>query len=454
MTCTVIHNAIAFTVDAHDQIYANATLVIRGDRITAIGSSDTISIPPDATETIDCQGKMAVIPGLIDVHSHSSLLRGVTENLQLLDWLPRYQLEHRALTEADAYYAAMLCYLEALKGGTTCVMDMYRFMHRCADAAADLGIRVNLVPYAADAPGKDFFETAVTNRKLIETHHLSQNGRVRVWMGLEHLFYCTPALFAHAHDCAKDYGVGIHTHSSEQKEEVEAVEQHFGQRPIALFRDYGILGSSTAIAHCVWLNDDEIKILADTGTAVAHCPTSNAKLAGGIAPILEFHQAGITVGLGTDGNISNNNLDMFEAMKFASLLQKVHRNDAAALPAPQTLRMATHDGAKLLGLGDELGSLEVGKKADVVLIDLQQANLLPIVWDDSDLNLLWNLVYAARGSNVHTVFVDGRKVIEAGRSTQVDELDLFTAVQRQTQDLMQRRQTFKATLTPVVGKVS
>jgi 5-methylthioadenosine/S-adenosylhomocysteine deaminase len=451
MACTVIHNAIAFTVDAQDRIYANATVVLRDDRIAAIGPSEAVAMPSDATETLDAQGKLAVIPGLIDVHSHSSLLRGVTENFQLLDWLPRYQLEHRALTEADAYFAAMLCYLEALKGGTTCVMDMYRYMHRCAEAAGDLGLRVNLVPYAADAPGKDFFETAATNRTLIETHHQSQNGRIRVWMGLEHLFYCTPALFAHARDCARDYGVGIHTHSSEQREEVEAVEQAFGQRPIALFHDYGILGPTTAIAHCVWLNADEIKLLADTGTAVAHCPTSNAKLAGGIAPILELHQAGITVGLGTDGNISNNSLDLFEAMKFASLLQKVHRFDAAALPAPRTLRMATHDGAKLLGLGDELGSLEVGKKADLVLIDLHQANLLPIVWDDGDLNLLWNLVYAARASNVHTVFVDGRKVIAHGRSTQVNEADLFAAIQRQTQDLMQRRQAFKGTLTPVVG---
>ncbi len=450
MGCTVIQNAIAFTVDAQDTIHANAQIVLRGDRIESIGPNDTW--PSDATEILDCQGKMAAIPGLIDVHSHSSLLRGVTENLQLMDWLPRYQLEHRALTETDAYYAALLCYLEALKGGTTCVMDMYRYMHRCADAASDLGLRVNLVPYAADAPGKDFFETAATNRKLIETHHLSQNGRMRVWLGLEHLFYCTPEMFAHARACADEYGVGIHTHSSEQKEEVAAVEQHFGQRPIALFKDYGILGERTAIAHCVWLNDDEIKMLADTGTAVAHCPTSNAKLAGGIAPILALHQAGITVGLGTDGNISNNSLDLFESMKFASLLQKVKHYDAAALPAPQTLRMATIQGAKLLGLDHEIGSLEVGKKADLVLLDLQQPNLMPVVWNEGDVNVLWNLVYAARAANVHTVFVDGRKLVAAGQSTQVNEVEVLTAVQRQAQDLMGRRAAFNASLVPVVNE--
>ncbi|WP_421655044.1 amidohydrolase family protein [Leptothermofonsia sp. ETS-13] len=451
MGCTVIRHAIVFTVNADDVIYSDGTVVLQDDRIVDVGSSEEVFVPDDATQTIDCQGRMAVIPGLIDVHSHSSLLRGVTENLQLLDWLPRYQLEHRALNEEDAYYAALLCYLEALKGGTTCVVDMYRFMHRCADAAGVLGMRVNLVPYAADMPGKDFFETPETNRKLIETHHLSQNGRVRVGVGLEHLLYCSRDAFAKARAYSEEYGVRIHTHSSEQKEEVEAVVQHFGQRPIALFNELGILGEKTAIAHCVWLNEDEIKLLADTGTSVAHCPTSNAKLAGGIAPILEMKQAGITVGLGTDGNISNNNLDLFEEMKFASLLQKVHRYDAAALSAPETLRMATIEGAKLLGLDHEIGSIEAGKKADLLLVDLWQPNLMPLVWDNNDTNVLWNLVYAAHGSNVHTVFVDGEMVVQAGRSTRVNEAEVLEAIQGQTLDHLKRRESFKSTLNPVVS---
>jgi 5-methylthioadenosine/S-adenosylhomocysteine deaminase len=450
MGCTVVRHAIVFTVDPTNAIYADGTVVFRGDRIVAVGATETIPLPPDVNQIIDCQGRMAVIPGLIDAHSHSSLLRGVTENMQLLDWLPRYQLEHRALNEEDAYYAALLCYLEALKAGTTCVMDMFRLMHRCADAAGDLGIRVNLVPYVADMPGKDFFENLETNRRLIESHHGAKGGRVQVWVGLEHLFYCSKDAFAKARELSDHYGVRIHTHSSEQKEEVEAVVQHFGKRPIELFHDYGILGEKTAIAHCVWLNSDEIQLLADTGTSVSHCPTSNAKLAGGIAPVLEMQQAGITVGLGTDGNISNNSLDMFEAMKFASLLQKVHRYDAAALAAPDTLRMATIEGAKLLGLDGEIGSIEVGKKADLVLVDLWQPNLMPLVWDGADTNVLWNLVYAARGSNVNTVFVDGEMVVQSGRSTRVSEAHVLEQIQLQTLDLMKRREPFKATLTPVV----
>jgi 5-methylthioadenosine/S-adenosylhomocysteine deaminase len=359
-------------------------------------------------------------------------------------------LEHRVLTEEDAYYAALLSYLEALKGGTTCVMDMYRYMHRCAEAAGVLGLRVNLVPYAADMPDKDFFETPETNRQLIESHHLSQNGRIHVWIGLEHLFYCSKDAYARAREYADHYGVRIHTHSSEQAEEVKAVVRHFGKLPMFLFQELGILGPKTAIAHCVWLTDSEIRILADTGTSVVHCPTSNAKLAGGIAPILELKQLGVTVGLGTDGNISNNNLDMFETMKFASLLQKVDRYDAAALPAPDVLRMATIEGAKLLGLDKEIGSLEPGKKADVVLIDLWKANLMPLIWEDGDTNILWNLVYAARGGNVHTVFVDGEMVVQAGRSTRVEEGAILENVQSQALSLLRRRELVKADLNPVV----
>jgi 5-methylthioadenosine/S-adenosylhomocysteine deaminase len=452
MGCTVIRNAVIFTVDDNNTLYPNGVIVLRDDRIEAIGAVDATLLPDDVTHTIDCQGQMAVIPGLIDVHSHSSLLRGVTENLQLLDWLPRYQLEHRALTEEDAYYAGLLCYLEALKAGTTCVMDMYRYLYRCAEAAGVLGLRVNLVPYVADHPDKNFFETPETNLKLIQTHHDSQNGRVKVWMGLEHLFYCSPAAFAKARDCANDYGIRIHTHSSEQREEVNAVVKHFGKRPIQLFKEYGILGPDTAIAHCVWLDAEEINLLADTGTSVAHCPTSNAKLAGGIAPVLEMQQAGITVGLGTDGPISNNSLDLFEAMKTASLLQKVSRYDAAALPAMDALRMATIEGAKLLGLSHEIGSLEPGKKADLVLIDLWQPNLMPLIWDEEDTNILWNLVYAAKGANVHTVFVDGEMVIQGGQSTRVEESLILESIQRQTLELLKRRKAFQSILIPVVSK--
>ena len=431
-----LRDAAIFTVDPDNRVIPRGTLIVEDGRISAVGPSDELIIPP-GMPVIDASGH-ALLPGLIDAHSHSSLMRGVTENMQLMEWLPYYQLEHRALTEEYAFHSARLCYLEALKSGTTCVMDMYRFMHRCADAAGEIGLRVNLAPYVADEPGKDFFATRAENRALIHSHHGSQNGRIQVWMGLEHLFYCTPDAYREALECQAEYGVGIHTHACEQKEEDDAVKAHFGRRSIAQLDHYGILGERTLIAHCVWLNDEEIKRIADTGTAISHCPISNAKLASGVARVPEMLAAGITVGLGTDGPVCNNSLSLFEEMKFASLIQKATRLDATVLPADQILRMATINGARALGLGDRIGSLEVGKQADLLLLDLAQPNLTPTEINAAGGNLLWNLVFAADARNVAAVWVDGRQLIANGRATRVSEQAVITEAQQHGLALFQQ----------------
>ena len=431
-----LRDAAIFTVDPDNRVIPRGTLIVEDGRISAVGPSDEVIIPP-GMPVIDASGH-ALLPGLIDAHSHSSLMRGVTENMQLMEWLPYYQLEHRALTEDYAFHSARLCYLDALKSGTTCVMDMYRFMHRCADAAGEIGLRVNLAPYVADEPGKDFFATRAENRALIHSHHGSQNGRIQVWMGLEHLFYCTPDAYREALECQAEYGVGIHTHACEQKEEDDAVKAHFGRRSIAQLDHYGILGERTLIAHCVWLNDEEIKRIADTGTAISHCPISNAKLASGVARVPEMLAAGITVGLGTDGPVCNNSLSLFEEMKFASLIQKATRLDATVLPADQILRMATINGARALGLGDRIGSLEVGKQADLLLLDLAQPNLTPTEINAAGGNLLWNLVFAADARNVAAVWVDGRQLIANGRATRVSEQAVITEAQQHGLALFQQ----------------
>ena len=431
-----LRDAAIFTVDPDNRVIPRGTLIVEDGRISAVGPSDEVIIPP-GMPVIDASGH-ALLPGLIDAHSHSSLMRGVTENMQLMEWLPYYQLEHRALTEEYAFHSARLCYLEALKSGTTCVMDMYRFMHRCADAAGEIGLRVNLAPYVADEPGKDFFATRAENRALIHSHHGAQNGRIQVWMGLEHLFYCTPDAYREALECQAEYGVGIHTHACEQKEEDDAVKAHFGRRSIAQLDHYGILGERTLIAHCVWLNDEEIKRIADTGTAISHCPISNAKLASGVARVPEMLAAGITVGLGTDGPVCNNSLSLFEEMKFASLIQKATRLDATVLPADQILRMATINGARALGLGDRIGSLEVGKQADLLLLDLAQPNLTPTEINAAGGNLLWNLVFAADARNVAAVWVDGRQLIANGRATRVSEQAVITEAQQHGLALFQQ----------------
>jgi 5-methylthioadenosine/S-adenosylhomocysteine deaminase len=438
MTVTAITNARIYTVDGQFTTWDNGTVVFDGRHITAVGDASSVQLPEGAT-VVDGRGRIAVLPGLIDSHSHSSLLKGFSENAQLMDWLPVYQREHQVLTDGDVTSACLVSYLEALKGGTCTVMDMYRRLHLGAAAASTLGLRVNLVPYAADHPDKGFFDTLEDNCRLIEGHHLGNDGRTRVWFGMEHITYCSADMYREAARLAEHYKVGIHTHSSEQAEEVEAVRALFGRRPIHMFEAYGILRPGTVIAHCVWLADDEIDVMARTGAGVAHCPTSNMKLACGAAPLQRYLDRGVPVGLGSDGAVSNNALSMFECMKNASLLQKVTRLDAAAIPARTALELATRRGAQLLGIDGEVGSIEVGKQADLITIDLWQPHLLPIIESEGHDPVLWNLVFAARASDVRDVWVQGRKLVEKGRCLTVDEDALLEGVHRQTHDLLRRR---------------
>ena len=435
---TAITNSVVYCVDAAFTCINPGSVVFSDGRITAVGPAGSVAIPDGAT-VVDGDGRLAVLPGLIDVHSHSSLLKGYSEDAQLMDWLPEYQREHQVLTEEDAYYGCLVSYMEALKGGTTTVMDMYRFLHKGAEAAADLGLRVHLVPYAADHPTKHFFETLETSEQLIRDCHDTHDGRVKVWLGLEHITYCSEQMFHRVRELAEEYSVNIHTHTSEQREEVDVVVELFGARPVHVFRERGILERGSVLAHCVWLDESEIEVLAATGTGVAHCPISNMKLAGGAAPLERFSDAGIVVGLGTDGGVSNNSVSMWECMKIGSLLQKVTRLDATAVDARTAIRMATIDGARLLGSDHEIGSIEVGKQADLITVDLWQPHLLPIAQSEGHDPVLWNLVFAGRSSDVRDVWVQGRLCVSGGQICGVDESQALAEIHLRTADLLKRR---------------
>ena len=436
---TAITDAVIYCADDGFSSFNPGTVVFADGVIAAVGPSGTVEVP-DAATVIDGRGRLAVLPGLIDVHSHSSLLKGYSENAQLMDWLPEYQREHQVLTPDDAYCGYLVSYMEALKGGTTTVMDMYRFGHKGAEAADRLGMRVHLVPYAADHPTKGFFETLEASEQLICDRHDTSDGRVKVWLGLEHITYCSEEMFRAAAALADRYGVNIHTHTSEQQEEVEVVVELFGDRPVHVFAERGILRPGSVLAHCVWLDDAEIEVLAETGTGVAHCPVSNMKLAGGTAPLEKFRRRGVTVGLGTDGGISNNSVSMWECMKIGSLLQKVTRLDATAVSAAEAIRMATIDGARLLGAGDEIGSIEVGKQADLITVDLWQPHLLPLARAEGHDPILWNLVFAGRAGDVRDVWVQGRPCVADGRICGLDESEALTEIHARTVDLLKRRE--------------
>ncbi len=416
-----------------------SVLVVDG-QIAAVGTVDDVDRHPAAADVteIDATGR-AVIPGLHNCHLHSGLLRGTAESLALWEWLENHvDPAHRALTPEIAEAASWMAYTEGLRGGTTSVLDMWRFMEGSARAAEAIGIRATLAPYTADL--YDYFETLETNRRLLETHRVAADGRVRSWVGLEHIMYCSPDMFRQAAALADEFDTGLHTHSSESIWEVQECLRQFGRRPIEEFYNRGILGERTVIAHGVWLDDREVELLAQTGTSVTHCPCSNMKLSSGPARIGFYRDRGLTVALGTDGEKENNNLDMLEEMKFASLLQKVSTLDPTSGDPWDILDMATLAGSRALGLDDVTGSLTPGKDADIVTVDLRGLHFVPVL-HGADFNVPAHLVFTASAHDVESVWVRGRRLVDGGEVVSVDVAEVAARAQAAAEELFERRRT-------------
>lgn len=443
---TLLRNGTVLPMTGGRTVLDPGSVLIDGTEVVAVGPVSEVDADPRAAgaDVVDLTGH-AVLPGLHNCHLHSGLLRGTAESLSLWDWLKTYvDPAHRALTPEIARAASLHCYAEGLLAGTTSVMDMWRFMEGSAAVAEELGIRATLVPYVADEEGYDYFESIASNRALLEAVGTdAAGGRVRAWVGLEHLLYCTPAAFRAAADLAQEFGTGIHTHSSETIWEVEESLKRFGHRPIHEMANRGILGPHTVIAHCVWLDDHEIALLAGTGTSVAHCPCSNMKLSSGPARVIAMRAAGISVGLGSDGEKENNNLDLVEEMKFASLLQKLTTLDPTTGDPWDVLTMATIEGARALGLDAVTGSLEPGKRADVVTVDLRGLHTTPLL-HGPDQNVPAHLVFSASGRDVADVWVDGRRLVAGGVPTTFDVATVRADAQAAAEYLFARRAALTA----------
>jgi 5-methylthioadenosine/S-adenosylhomocysteine deaminase len=440
MTATLVRNGIVLPMTAPSLAFDPGSVLIDGTDIVAVGPVAEVDRHPLAAgaEVADATGR-AVLPGLHNCHLHSGLLRGTAESMSLWDWLKAYvDPAHRVLTPEIAGAASLLCYAESLLAGTTSLMDMWRFMERSAAAAETVGLRATLVPYVADAEGFDYFESIESNRRLLTSHRSAADGRVRAWVGLEHLMYCTPAAFRAAVELADEFDTGIHTHSSESIWEVQESLKRFGCRPIEEMYNRGLLSERTVIAHCVWLDDREIRLLAETGTSVAHCPCSNMKLSSGAARVGALRAGGVTVGLGSDGEKENNNLDLIEEMKFASLLQKVSTLDPTAGDPWDVLAMATIDGAATLGLDAITGSLAPGKRADVVTVALDGLHTTPVL-HGADFNVAAHLVFSATGRDVRDVWVDGTQLVADGTPLCFDVESVRASAQAAAEELFARR---------------
>ncbi|WP_028310942.1 amidohydrolase family protein [Derxia gummosa] len=437
----LLHADLVLPMTPGNPVIRDGAVVVGDDgRILAVGpASDLLAAHPDAAVR-RLPGRL-LMPGLVNTHSHSGLLRGTAEGLPVWEWLRRFiDPMHRVLTPEDAEAASWLCYAESLLAGTTTVLDMWRHMDGSGRAAEALGLRAVLVPYAAEHPEHDYFETLASNAACLARWHGAAGGRISVWVGMEHLFYFTPDAWARAVALARDHGTGLHTHSNESRFDVEESLRRFGKRPLRAMEALGLLDAPRVLlAHGVWLDDDEIALLAERKVGIAHNPVSNMKLASGAAPVTKLLAAGVAVGLGSDGEKENNNLDLFEEMKVASLLAKLTALDAGALDAWDVLGMATIGGARALGLDADIGSLEAGKQADLIAVRTDTPRMTPLVTDGPLMNLHHNLVHAVRGGDVALTMVAGRVVAEDGVLLTADLPELIGRVNALAPALFTRR---------------
>lgn len=433
------------SMNSQNEVLANhAVLVGEDGRIELIKPVDeAVRRAPDAL--YKRMENQLLMPGLVNAHMHSGLLRGTAEGLPVWEWLARYiDPMHRVLNPLEAEIASRLCYAESLLSGTTTVVDMWRYMDGSARAASQLGLRSVLVPYAAEHPDHDYFETLDSNEELLNTWHGAEDGRIQVWVGLEHMFYATPDAWKRAVELTHTYQTGFHTHSGESKFDVAETKKRYGIKPVQALEKFGLLDAHRVLlAHCVWLDEEEIAILARRGVGVAHNPVSNMKLASGAAPVEQLLAAGVKVGLGTDGEKENNNLDLFEEMKVSSLLAKFSGLNAAALNAWDVLGMATRGGAAALGLDGEIGSVEVGKQADLIGVRTDTPRMTPLLGGKEG-NLHHNLVHAVRGGDVSLTMVKGKILVDEGKLLNADLGEMIADANRVVPELFQRRQAWLA----------
>ena len=414
----IIQNGAVVTMNDRDEVHFDGTVVLEGDRIVDIGTAAEVAErqSQDGARVIDARNK-AVLPGLVDLHYHTALAKGWSDHLPLWEYLETcwYPII-RALDDEAAYWAALVSYGESIKCGVTTVNDMYRKLGALADAAEEIGIRAVLSNDIADAEHN--LDTLEDAKEAHQAKHGAANGRIEVYVGIEWLPLASEQLLRDARALADDLGTGVHIHLNESLTEVENSKQRFGRRPTEVAYDCGILGRNCIAAHCVWLSDQEIALMRETSTQISHNPSSNAKLGNGIARIPEILGAGINVGLGHDAAESSNNCDLFEVMKFASLIHRAARVDASLQQAPDVLTMATRNGAA--ALGHETGHLGVGRKADVILVDTRNVMFTPLADRNVD-QLYSHLVFAANGSAVDTTIVDGQVLMRGRTVLTMDE---------------------------------
>jgi 5-methylthioadenosine/S-adenosylhomocysteine deaminase len=424
-------------MDDDRRVLDEGTVVMERGRIVAVeaGRRD-----PRADRVLEGRGRV-LLPGLVNCHVHSRPGRALGDGKPLFEWHALYPDGFcREMSVEDSRVGSLLAFAESLRSGTTTVIDMTCKPAGAVAAAEAIGIRAFVAPLAADAEWAEdgACDAYPAMRDLIAAEAPRRVGaRVQYWLGFDAINGVSEATLREMAARAGQLAVGIHGHMSESREDAGWTDREHGMPAAVYLARTGVLGPRTVLAHCNWLTPEEIGLLGTSGTSVSHNPTSNMKIGTGVCPVPDLLAAGVNVALGTDGMLSSFHLDMFEVMRGACLLQRIHRLDAHALSSHQVLEMATRNGARAVGLGDELGAIQVGKRADVILIDTQRVHLRPLLRGAHD-NLAALLVWCARGSDVETVLVEGRIVVEGGRLVTVPEPEIVAAAQRTAEALLER----------------
>ena len=414
---TLILGPLVVTMDAEERILDAGAVAVRGGEIVAVGNAAELE-GCEAAETIDAAGQL-LMPGLVNAHTHlgDSLFRSLVEELPLEAWLERLWISEREFVSRESVeLGARLSLAEMIRGGTTCTLDMFWFPEAAADAAIGAGFRLVTGPIFFDFDGPDGVAVerrVATGERWLERY--AEEPLITPCVQPHNALTVSPDGFRAARDLADRAGALFHTHCSETAAEVRQTIERFGPTPVAHLDELGILDGPTVLAHCVHLTDDDIARLRRAGAAVLHNPLSNLKLGSGVAPVARLLEEDVPVALGTDGPVSSNDLDMWTAMRFAGLLQRGVHMDPVLTPAREVVRMVTTVGAEALGLGDRVGRLAEGYRADLILIDLARPHLMPMY------DVYGHLVYTVGRDDVRSVMIDGRWAMRDRTLETIDE---------------------------------
>ncbi|MBU0492797.1 MAG: amidohydrolase [Chloroflexi bacterium] len=448
---TIYDGATIITVDPQRRIIRDGALAVQGNRLAAVGKSAEVRAQFPTARRVDISGKL-VFPGLVDTHVHlaQALIRGCADDMDLIPWLTeRVWVLQGNYTAVDGRASAALCIAEMLKSGTTTFLEAMLAGRYGLDGIGEVmvqsgirGIMSKIVmDIAAYADGSNAMypgmveERETSMRQALEAYDRwngAGNGRVQVWFGPRTPGGVSVDLYQEMVREARQRDMGITMHLGEVQADVDFMCREFDTTLVGFCDSVGMLGPKTVLVHTVWLSPPEIARLAETGTSISHNPSSNTKLASGFAPIPEMLDAGVNVTLGCDGGPSNNSYDLIREMKLAAVVHKGRTLDPLVVPAETVLEMATINGARALGLEDEIGSLEVGKKADFVVLDMDRPGLTPSP------NPVSTLVYAAMGSDVDTVVIDGQVVVQGSRLLTLDEEAVVAEARQRAAEVYER----------------